>query len=492
MFKKDLFDLIPPPDYLEKNKDCAEILYNKLSEILPIYWWLCELAENSQNGFYLCDGDGKVLYINRAYEKFTGFSRETLVGENVRILLEQRKILQSSVIETIKRKKTMTVDSFFGITNRMITIVTTPILDENGKVLLVIGNMTDITELVYIKETFYSINNPKNNAISAKSAVERTLKRSNSNIVVNDFNMLKILYFASKVALSDATILITGETGTGKEELVKFIHANSLRNNAPMVQINCGAIPENLIESELFGYVGGAFTGAKSQGKPGLFEEANEGTMFLDEIGELPLQTQSKLLRVLQEQKLQRIGSLTSININVRIIAATNCDLQQMVREKKFRDDLYYRLNVVPIFVPPLRERKSDIIPLSIKFLQDACIKYEKKLSFSPEALDALRNYYWPGNIRELKNLIERAAIVCDEYFITDQLLFETAQSEPNTIAVSTDNIDLKAVMEKIEWGYIKQYYNRYKSVRSTAKALGMDRSTFNRKLSAYLKKFGQ
>lgn len=223
----------------------------------------------------------------------------------------------------------------------------------------------------------------------------------------------EILSQAQIAAKTDATILIRGENGSGKEVLAKFIHENSARNKREMVVVNCAAIPEQLIESELFGYEDGSFTGAKKGGKPGKFQLADRGTIFLDEIGDMPFSMQSKLLRVLQEGELEKIGRQVKVPVNIRVIAATNQPLEQLIALQKFRQDLFYRLNVISFTIPPLRERKEDILMLSNRFLQMFNGKYGRNVTLSPEIFQLFLNYGWPGNVRELRNCIESLVIIC-------------------------------------------------------------------------------
>ncbi len=234
------------------------------------------------------------------------------------------------------------------------------------------------------------------------------------NVIGISKPMKKIFRMARKLSETDVTVLLRGESGTGKEVIARAIHFNGNRKDKPFVAINCAAIPENLLEAELFGYEKGAFTGANAK-KKGKFEFADGGTLFLDEIGDLPLGLQAKLLRVLQEKEFTRIGGNKPVKVDVRIIAATNANLEEMVRERKFREDIYYRLSVVTIFIPPLRERKEDIPPLVSFFLNRFSRKYKKKFTISPEALSTLMEYDWPGNVRQLENYIERAIVLSDK-----------------------------------------------------------------------------
>lgn len=257
------------------------------------------------------------------------------------------------------------------------------------------------------------------------AALEERLKKRYEfeNIIGSSGPMQEVFALVRKVAATDSSVIIYGESGTGKELIAQAIHANSPRGNKSFVKLNCVAIPEGLLESELFGHEKGAFTGAVTQ-KIGKFELANEGTIFLDEIGDMTLATQSKILRVLQEREFERVGGTKTIKIDVRIIAATNKDLKKAVEDKQFREDLYFRLNVVPIQLPPLRERKEDIPPLVEHFLKEASLKVKKEIKgISKDALEVLMEYNWPGNVRELENCIERAAVITEGEFIAKESL---------------------------------------------------------------------
>ena len=274
------------------------------------------------------------------------------------------------------------------------------------------------------------------------------------------------------------------------EKKSKYIYQHSARKNKPFIKVNCGAIPANLVESELFGYEKGAFTGADKNGKMGLFELANTGTIFLDEVGELPLDMQVKLLRVLQEQEFERIGGRKPVKVDVRVLAATNRDLEEMVKQKTFRQDLYYRLMIFPVHIPPLRERPDDILPLAQLFLQTLNRKYDFKKYLSPLSAKMMQDYSWPGNIRELRNIIERAVIISNEDEIgPDALHLFTVEDRPETKSRVLDPVkDLKTAMEELELEYINHAYEKYGNVREAAESLGMTPSTFVRKRQKYTK----
>jgi len=299
--------------------------------------------------------------------------------------------------------------------------------------------------------------------------------------------MQHIFKTVHKIAPTDSTVLVTGETGVGKELIAKAIHASSHRRNNTFVKINCTAIPENLLESELFGYERGAFTGAITS-KPGRFEIAHKGTVFLDEIGEIPLHLQTKLLNVLQDRAFERLGGVKTIRVDIRIIAAANIDLQVAVQSGKFRSDLFYRLNVVPIHIPPLRERKDDLIPLIHYLLSKFTGKYnKKKRDISPQALAAFTNYNWPGNIRELENVLERMVVMSendtlDIEQVPIEIKGELTSREPATFKENLDSVSRITEKKMIIDALNKTNQNRTKA----AHLLGISRRTLQNKIKEY------
>lgn len=310
-----------------------------------------------------------------------------------------------------------------------------------------------------------------------------------TGIVAESPEIKKVLQLARKVASYDSTVLITGESGTGKEEIAKYLHSRSPRKNKPMVSINCAAIPESLVESELFGYEGGSFTGAKKGGAIGKFELANGGTLFLDEIAELPLPTQAKLLRVLQERQIERIGGNQPIPIDVRIICATNRDLRQMCDEHLFREDLYFRINVIPMHLPALRERVEDIEPLSLFFLKHFCATMRKTIhGFDFQAMHALKSYEWPGNIRELKNLIEYLVNMVENATISLSDIPKHISRHPgNTSLTITQNptMTLRDIINAYEKDFLSECLGKCKTTEEKeqlAKQLGISLATLYRK----------
>jgi len=299
---------------------------------------------------------------------------------------------------------------------------------------------------------------------------------------------------AGYVSETMASVLILGETGVGKDFLAHYIHDHSSRCNKPFVKVNCGAIPAALLESELFGYVGGAFTGANREGKAGLIESANQGTLFLDEIGEMPTDLQVKLLGVLNDKEITRIGSTKSIPVDFRLISATNADLESLIEQKLFRQDLFYRLNVVSLHIPPLRERPEDILPLVSFFMDGLNVIYRKETYFTPEAKGALMNYYWPGNIRELKNVIERLIVLApkpciDIDAVLDNLSPNKNNSKTNaffSVPTKYDMLTLPQAVAAYERQYIEQALKNHSTLHETARDLGIDISTLVRKKKKY------
>ena len=298
--------------------------------------------------------------------------------------------------------------------------------------------------------------------------------------------MKTILATIHSISEVDSTVLISGESGTGKEMVVNEIYASSMRSYRPIIKVNCGAIPPALFESELFGYEDGAFTGARRKGKPGFFELAHMGTLFLDEVGELPLEMQVKLLRVLQEGEIIRIGGSKPISVDVRIIAATNRDLWEMTEEGTFRQDLYYRLNVINIEVPPLRQRRDDIIPLVMHMLERFNQKYGKHKEIPIELGKVLRELPWRGNVRELENLIENLVVLCPEDVLTPEHLpvrYQRGQNPASQVEIR-GILPMKDMVRRAERQLIANAQAQYSSMQEVAKALGVDVSTISRKLS--------
>lgn len=440
------------------------------------------IIESSFDGFYITDGQANTIMVNKAYENITGLMREELIGHNMHELVVNKAISKSATLMVLELQKTITIEQEFKSGKRAL-VSSTPIFDDSGNIAMVVTNVRDLTALQVLKN---QIERSQELTEKYKTEIEsmRLQILGSDELIANDEKMLDTLRLAKRVAIVDTTVLVLGETGVGKEEVAKFIHKNSNRKDSSFIKVNCGAIPENLIESELFGYEKGSFSGASSEGKLGLFEVADGGTLFLDEVGELPLELQVRLLRVLQEKEIVRIGGISPIKVDVRLITATNRDLEEMVKLGQFRKDLYYRLFVVPITILPLRERKEDILPLAQYFCDELNKKYKWDKRLSGEALSLIYDYKWPGNVRELKNIIERTIVMCDSEWITADE-FRTLSSfnqEDFAIKDVTALPSLKEAVDQLESSLLEMAYKQYGNVRDAAKALSIDSSTFVRK----------
>ncbi|MDR3073393.1 MAG: sigma 54-interacting transcriptional regulator [Deltaproteobacteria bacterium] len=446
------------------------------------------IIENSQDSLFVTDGEGYIVKVNKAYEKLSGEKREDLLGLHMRDL-ENSKISVSATLRALEKRKQVTIEQTLFKTNRTTHVTTTPVFDAAGVMAMAISNNRDLKEIATLKERLADTEELANR-YKHQIDVLQSQNGGSGTLVAADAKMLDTLHKADKIAKVDATVLILGETGSGKEQLVKYIHQSSNRRDERLVKINCGALSATLIESELFGYEKGSFTGASTSGKAGFFEAADNGTLFFDEIGEMPMEMQVKLLRVLQEGEFFRIGGTKSIKTNVRIISATNKNLKEMVQQGLFRSDLYYRLNVTSILVPPLRERIYDIIPLANKFLDEFNKKYGMGKIISASAYHALQSYNWPGNVRELRSVIEQALIMCEGDTVThDELPF--ASMGKFEILPLDDTVNLDAILARLESSYILRAYEKHRNVRAAAKSLGMKTTRYLRKKSRYGKSPG-
>jgi len=446
--------------------------------------WLDTIIDSSYDGLWICDHEGKVIRINKASERINGVKAEEVIGKNMNDLIGEGLFDKSVTLEVLKRKTSVTmIQRIKG--EKRILVTGNPIFNEKGEIIFVVTNDRDITELDHLRTQLQETQALAKGYISKLSELEMR-GVDLSNIIFRSGEMQRIIEMTLRIARVDSTILLLGESGVGKSLIAKLIHKQSDRSKGPFIRVDLAGIPDSLIESELFGYEKGAFTGAKPEGKPGFFELANDGTLFLDEIGEIPLSSQSKLLRFLEDHEIIRVGGTASKEINVRIIAATNKNIEEMISQKKFREDLYYRLNVVPIYIPALKERRDDILPLIHYFLEKFNKDYKKNKSLSPETVETLCKYNFPGNIRELANLIERLVVVSenDQIQITD-LPNAVTSFVAKTISypLISEDIPLKDALERYEISIIERTLKKYGSQREAAKALKVDQGTISRKL---------
>ncbi|MFT9848732.1 sigma-54 interaction domain-containing protein [Aneurinibacillus sp. REN35] len=455
------------------------------AEYEHLYAELKSIIAAAYDEIFVTDGEGYTVRVNGACERNYGLKAEEMVGKHVNELVSAGIFSRSATLDVIAHQKRINLVQETQ-NGRRLLVTATPVFAQDNRLIRVVSNSRDITELLNLREQLDQL---QERVETYEETLQLREEASGMKLTVRSPAMLSILTKIEKVAKVDSTVLLLGESGVGKTHLARFLHNMSPRKQAPFLSVNCSAFPESLIESELFGYERGAFSGAHEKGKKGLFEAADGGTLLLDEIGELPLSMQAKLLNVLQEKQFFRIGGTTSIQVNVRIIAATNQDLKKKVEEKTFRNDLYYRLNVIPITVPSLRERKEDIVPLSMRFLEEFKETYgiEKKLSYT--AAEELRRAKWPGNIRELRNFLERIIVTVDEAMITAEHVTSVLYDDEHTAPPQpSDDLTLKEQLERYEGQIVRQAYESCKSTYKLAETLGISQSSAMRKVNKYVK----
>ena len=452
--------------------------------------FLQQIIDNSYDSIFVTDKFGNVLLANSGTEVFMGYNKtEDMIGKNVKDHVKSGVYDWSPTMKAIETRSVVSgiVRNKHGV-QEMAT--SKPLLDENGEIVMVITNARD-KDLV--ENYMAALEKERTTVHRYKTAVEylSEVDSGNKELVAESPQMKQIIKTSNVIAKTDSTVMLIGETGTGKEVMARHIYRHSLRAKEPFIPVNCAAIPQELLEAEFFGYVKGAFSGANQQGKPGLFEIANKGTLFLDEIAELPLAMQSKLLRVLEAKEARRLGDTNFYRTNIRFIAATNRDLKAMIGQKLFRSDLYYRLNVIPVSLPPLRERAEDILAFAHKFLEDLNRKYSFRKTFSPQATKRLFNYNWPGNVRELRNVIERLVITSagdildfdDDSLVNRKTRSETEQSYPAAKRVYQGT--LKSVIKAVEEDYVNQVLSECGGrIGEAARRLGIHRTMLYRKLN--------
>lgn len=434
------------------------------------------IFDSLYDGILIVDKEGVVRYINPAYTRITKVEEKNIIG---RYLSEVRP--GSRLTNVVKDEKMeLGAHRKMGDVEYLVNMV--PIY-EDGKV---IGGISLLNELIDIYKLTEKLNLSKIIIQNLKEHV-KTLgngKYSFDDIITVDEKSIEVKEFAKRIALADSNVLITGESGTGKELYASAIHNFSARKDFPFIPVNCASFEKNLIESELFGYEEGSFTGAKKNGKTGLFQLAQGGTLFLDEIGELEYGLQGKLLRVLQEKSIRKIGGSKEIPIDVRLICATNKNLEQMIEENTFRRDLYYRIAIMPMSIPPLREKKNDIKAIAEKFLSDLSMKYRKEVRLNGNALKVLKEYDWPGNIRELKNIIEFTFSMAEGNEIKAEHL---PINMKNNINENENILPLSEIVREAEQNYLKKvieiYGDSVEGKKKAAKALNISLATLYNKL---------
>lgn len=443
-----------------------------------------QLSSMTDDGFIVVDRAGNVIHINEKYCNFLGTTEEEALGKSILNIIPNSMMLD--VMEKKYCEECVIQTYILGKEAEKGAIVSRSYVeDENGNVIAGVAQVKfriqtlDVAQKLmknYVELKYYREEYVKNNKLNL----------SFKTMVGDSDSFMKVKKIGIKASKTNFPVFLSGSTGTGKEVLAKAIHLNSDRKNHPMVSINCGAVPENLLESELFGYEEGAFTGAKKGGKKGKFLIASGGTLFLDEIGDMPLGMQVKLLRVLQENEIDPVGSIHSIPINVRIIAATKKNIEKMVELGEFREDLYYRLNVIKIELPNLNERKSDILKLADYFLNKLNVEYKTVKGFSKEVKECLESFKWPGNIRELDNVIKSA------YAISDDLMIKLIDLPPKLSfynrekQIENRSGNLVTLVNDYEKNIILNVLNSSKNCKEASEKLGIHRSALYKKIKKY------
>ncbi len=473
---KEIMDEIvfawPEKELLKREPETPEEVLAILQGILDCSKELNLVMEQSPSSIFVADSAGKTIRVNKAFEYVAQLDREIFLGRSVNDIENEGTFKPSVCALALREKRRVAVLQQIGKTDDIV-VTGVPVYNERGGLFRVTTNALPLNEIdnltSFIKTTRKQLKDkePEENRLIAESEIMKT-----------------ILKLIDLVKNTQTSILLTGETGVGKGVLARYIHNTSNRSKARMVEINCGAIPEPLLESELFGYESGAFTGADKHGKSGLIEMSNAGTLFLDEISELPLTLQVKLLHFLQNKKIIRVGGTREIPIDVRVIAASNKQLKEQVEKGLFRSDLYYRLNVIPIDIPPLRERREDIIPTAMYFITKYSEKNSKKIYLDDTTLHYLQNEEWRGNVRELENFIER--LVVTEGAVNIEPI-ETSKPYGNDERLPREGAEKLQKLSEMERELVIRAYEKYKSSYKVAEELGISQTSAYRKIKKYI-----
>ncbi len=460
-----------------------EVIARKMRDFRELSQELAVILDSCYEGLWVYDGQGNVLRCNAAAERINNLRAEDYIGRNIHDLIGTNFVERSATLEVMEKKKPV---SFLCSTKngRKLLKSGTPIFDEDGELSKVVVSERDITEMDEMQrqlEEEAALKDQFQHQILEMQQAEH----ASTKIIANSPAMIRALNQAIKVSQADSSVLILGESGVGKGLFADLIHMRSRRAEKPLIKINCGAIPETLIESELFGHEKGAFTGAQGA-KPGHIELADGGVLFLDEIAELPLASQVKLLRFLEDGKVTRLGGTKAKQVDVRILAATHGDLEEMVERKEFRLDLYYRLNVIPLRIPSLRDRKDCIVPLVQHYLELFNQRNGTNKRITSAAMDVLLSYDWPGNVRQLMNICERILVMADGDLIDIQDLPQRIAGGAANRAMPTERLTLQQSLESFERSLLVEAMEEYGNQYKVADALGINQSTVARKLKRY------
>ncbi|WP_134704444.1 sigma-54-dependent Fis family transcriptional regulator [Ammoniphilus sp. YIM 78166] len=475
------------------DNESSEILYIKQTfsqEVRDLTTDLEAIVDSVYDEILVVDAAGTILRVsNRSNLNFWGVDPATVVGENI-LALEEKGWFKPSVTRRVleeKKKISVVQQNRFG---RKILAVGNPIFNRKKQLERIVIASRDITEVTNLQEELEEVKE-LTEKYRKEVNILRKIQHNEKPIIYQSQSMDEMMAEVAKVARVESTVTIYGESGVGKELIADAIHHLSPRKTKPFVKINCGSIPENLLESELFGYEKGAFTGALNQGKKGLFELAHQGTLFLDEVGELSLNLQVKLLRALQEREIMKIGGTKPIPIDVRMVTATNRNLEEMVAAGTFREDLFYRLHVIPLYVPALRERVDDIEPLVLHFLEYFNEKFATKKHVSEDAVEMLKAYHWPGNVRQLQNVVERAMVITASQLITANDLSRILSTKNRSVPSVQVNeiIPLEKAIEMTQYQLINMALSEYKTVTKVAKVLEVSQPTMSRHIQKFIGK---
>jgi PAS domain S-box-containing protein len=463
-------------------RECKTSFFFELLQDKALSAGLRVILDCVNDGIFITDNSGTILMLNRASLALCPYDENQLVGRNMRDLLKEGLFDDAVSLQALSEGKDVTAIQK-SLRGEYDLLVTATLLREKKEVSLVVVTERDMSELVQLKNEVTSLSEIYEHTVDHFSN-----RQTAGELIYRSKVMERLVDSVRRIANTDVTVLLQGETGTGKGHIAKYIHSISGRKGKSYIEINCGAIPEALLEAELYGYEKGAFTGADDNGKIGLFELANEGTLFLDEISSIPYNLQSKLLRAIQEKEIMRIGGSKYIPVDIRIIAATNEDLKKAVGESRFRMDLYYRLNIFEITMPPLRERCEDIHVLCDTFLEKYNRKYGRHKTLNQSVWDEVDRYDWPGNVRELENFIERLVIISTENTILPEQVspFFSPPGDVNSKYEDARSVDLKDEVELFEKNLLESKARYFPSMSALAKALGVDKSTILRKFQKY------
>ena len=445
-----------------------------------------EILDTYSDGIFITKADGTALFSNSRYEEITCIDHDNIIGKSVYAMESKGLFTPLVTPKILETKRDYTVFQAFKSGNHAV-ISGSPIYDTLGNTIMILICVTPLTndQLIGISKEFFKPSSKPRVGLNQDKLIDVIAESDEMRQVVQD--ILKIAHY-------DVPILILGESGTGKEVFSSILHASSKRRFCPFIKVNCSAISPTLLDAELFGYEAGAFTGASPKGKAGLFETADNGTLLLDEIGDMPLDTQAKILRVVQDGEVYRVGGWKPVKVNTRIIAATNKNLKKMVADGTFRNDLYYRLNVISVYLPPLRKRNRDIAPLLLHYCYIFNKKYGTNKAFSQELIDILSEYSWPGNVRELRNLVERMFILCmDDVFYPDHF-YKTCIEKDQESGYDACGCDimvkgippLDASVKALEKIIVTRAMAETGNTRKAADLLGVSQSTVMRKIKDY------